>query len=701
MNSYLYVSVNQLAEEKISLLSNAAVLKAIANKYMMSCDKSEGANHEYYVTASYAGKIQGASQVNVDVANPDHQPKPKDDSAKFPATTDSKTKPQPDAKGTIKDAYFVNNKNQKLTSVLVNSHVKVQILSSNLIGKYIQYVVWEKDFGIHDEIFRSGKIKIPGDICTTGGFTITESHFQKGIDLPMSDPDSDKQNYFLEIIVLDSIAVSEKFGLDDTAPQQMEVVRSAAQVKSTANKKTDSTCICKEQYKDLIWGEMLSCDFRKKVVQISAELWGESRKMEMADGLMAVMNVETGGSFKAHQIMGRDLKNVNKITKDDFWLTKADGTKTSRAVGLIQFTQSALQTIGEFKAGTGFDKLHAVKLKFATMGEIKQLDYVKKYFMDARSKIKTPADIYLHVFAPSGVAKKDDYVLYVKGTEEYRQNKSVDLGSKGQYKKDGKIQRSEILERFDDSMKKGANNKPKKYSCKNIPENKSISKSESGFYIFRNGDIKFIASENSIKYFVQVKIDSSDFKEVGTLTKNSFGMVKFPDSGNGFGRYGGVDTGGNSKIENVGKGDHYLLPETAAALFGVTTEVRERNWEIHFGDMSSENGSDPTSSPEKASSHHAGHGHKGKQSGLNADFRYLNKTGKSFQGLSSSGSFDDSKNKELFNIAFKFGFNKNYATGKTYSGVNSKVGGHYDHGHFGTLSIKYQTVEKLDVKIIR
>lgn len=49
--------------------------------------------------------------------------------------------------------------------------------------------------------------------------------------------------------------------------------------------------------------------------------------------------------------------------------------------------------------------------------------------------------------------------------------------------------------------------------------------------------------------------------------------------------------------------------------------------------MSSENGSDPTSTPSKASSHHAGNGHKGKQSGLNADFRYLNKNGKSFQGV--------------------------------------------------------------------
>ncbi|SFC41756.1 glycoside hydrolase family protein [Kaistella jeonii] len=239
------VNKNGIAEKKISLSSNEKILRAIANKYMMKDDQTEGANHEFYVTASYAGKIKKASQFNVDVANPDHQGKPKDDTAKFPATNDSKTKSQPDPKGNIKDAYFVNDKNQKLTSVLVDTHVKVQILSSNLIGKYIQYVVWEKDFGIHDEIFRSGKIKVPSDICTTGGFKITEIHFQKGIDLPAGDPDSDKQNYFLEIIVLDSTAESKKFGLDDAAPQQMEVVKSAAMVDQT---KAPPIVNCGEKY---------------------------------------------------------------------------------------------------------------------------------------------------------------------------------------------------------------------------------------------------------------------------------------------------------------------------------------------------------------------------------------------------------------------------------------------------------------------
>ncbi|VXC17769.1 MULTISPECIES: M23 family metallopeptidase [Chryseobacterium] len=230
-------------------------------------------------------------------------------------------------------------------------------------------------------------------------------------------------------------------------------------------KKPTSSCICKEQYKDLIWGGKVSCEFRKKVVQICAELWGESRKMEMANGLMAVMKVETDGSFKAHQIMGKSLKDVNSITKDDFWLTKSDGTKTSRAVGLIQFTQSALQAIGEFTAGSGFDKLHEVKLRFAKMGEVRQLDYVKKYFEPSKDKIKAPEDIYLHVFAPKGVGKSDDYVLYEKSKdgEKYKQNKSVDEENNN----DKKIQRNEILGRYNISYIGGGTNKTQIYNCSN------------------------------------------------------------------------------------------------------------------------------------------------------------------------------------------------------------------------------------------
>ncbi|EKB56877.1 hypothetical protein HMPREF9700_02325, partial [Bergeyella zoohelcum CCUG 30536] len=117
--------------------------------------------------------------------------------------------------------------------------------------------------------------------------------------------------------------------------------KSASIVNNPPEKEEKNSCVCK-QY-DLVWGNKVSCEFRKKVVEICTELWGENRKIEMANGLVAVMNVETAGSFKVHQIMGKPLKNVNSITKDDFWFYRKDKlgkivSKKSRAVGLIQFT---------------------------------------------------------------------------------------------------------------------------------------------------------------------------------------------------------------------------------------------------------------------------------------------------------------------------------------------------------------------------
>ncbi|MDN3691621.1 M23 family metallopeptidase [Chryseobacterium tructae] len=367
------VNGNGIAETEISLSADQNVMKQVANRFMMRGDTSEGAFHEFYVTASYDGKILNANQTNVDVANPDYkkpQPKPSTPQQPKPNTPQRANTPAPPQQ-------------------------------ENLLAKSINFIV--------DNVMKT--------------FTI-------------------------------------------------EKTKSPSMVKVQPKPNILTTCLCKEQYIDLVWGEKVNCDFRKKVVEICQALW-PNNYMDMASGLMAVMYVETSGSFKAHQIMGKSLGDVNSITKDDFWLIKKDKktgkeiSRSSRAVGLIQFTQAALQAIGEFTSGTGFDKLHEVKLRFAKMGEVNQLDYVKKYFEPSKDKIKSPEDIYLHVFAPKGVGKADSYVLYENGTEEYRQNSSVDTKSKGKYKNDGNIQRSEILERYHSSYDDGEKNKPATFNCNN------------------------------------------------------------------------------------------------------------------------------------------------------------------------------------------------------------------------------------------
>ncbi|MBL3658990.1 hypothetical protein [Fulvivirga sediminis] len=44
----------------------------------------------------------------------------------------------------------------------------------------------------------------------------------------------------------------------------------------------------------LIWGNKVSCQFRAKVIQGAKNLWGEERKIEMANNLMAVFAWESG-----------------------------------------------------------------------------------------------------------------------------------------------------------------------------------------------------------------------------------------------------------------------------------------------------------------------------------------------------------------------------------------------------------------------
>lgn len=161
-------------------------------------------------------------------------------------------------------------------------------------------------------------------------------------------------------------------------------------------------------------------------------------------------------------------------------------------------------------------------------------------------------------------------------------------------------------------------------------------------------------------------------------------MVEFPASGDNFGRYGTNDAGGTSTnpAEEVGSGDRFVTPETAAALFGVVNALDGEDLSIDLGDMSSSNGSDPW---QAGFIHHSGHGHNGNRSGLDVDFRYLNTDGESFQSSNAfnSSSFSTSNNQTVFDTASKFGFGTNYqGTSGSLSGPTS-ISGHNDHGHTG------------------
>lgn len=116
-----------------------------------------------------------------------------------------------------------------------------------------------------------------------------------------------------------------------------------------------------------------------------------------ADYLAAVISFETDGTFSP---------------------SKQNG-KGSGAVGLIQFmpkTAKGLATSSEALSKMTFQE---------------QLKYVIAYFRSFERDFDTLRELYLAVFWPDAIDRKDDYVIAAKGTKVYEQNNGFDKAKKG------------------------------------------------------------------------------------------------------------------------------------------------------------------------------------------------------------------------------------------------------------------------------
>lgn len=488
----LPIEVNKFGKAKWNFALNPTFI-SLANK--REDDKSK---HEYYVTAEFNGKILEDSQ-NVNVTNPEYKieqpqqlpqrtrrqprgnssPKPKQESPKA-STRPNSPNNQPDKKGKILSIKLVDihgkqfSKNTKFGDV-----IKLIIEGKDIVGQPYRLKLWEHDNSGKNDLLYNKEHKFNVNKQEVRIRLIDEYRKIGEVGNDPKNPDrgeyltGNHQEIFAEVIFLGIKSESQRIDIDLKEEPKKETHNiSPAKVEKTKISKANTSCVCK-QY-DLIWGEKVSCEFRKKVVEISKDLW-PNNWLEMANGLMAVMKVETWGSFKAHHREGFKSANDNPEDLTIGSFHKDSGSKSSRAVGLIQFTQDALEGMNEFPKSTPstkgtqprYDALNRLKLSYAKMGEIRQLDKVKKYFEPAKSKIKTPEDIYLHVFAPEGVSKNDNYLLYAKGTDKYDNNKSVDKNNDG-------IQRKEILKRYYDSKNEGESYKTSEFSCGIISNNKNI-----------------------------------------------------------------------------------------------------------------------------------------------------------------------------------------------------------------------------------
>jgi hypothetical protein len=140
----------------------------------------------------------------------------------------------------------------------------------------------------------------------------------------------------------------------------------------------------------IVFGQKVSPEFKQKVIQISHEIGIDPNH------LMAVMAFETGGSFNP-----------------------SEENPLSRATGLIQFMPSTARNLG-----TSIDQLR-------TMTAVQQLDFVRKYFLPFKNKLKNIEDTYMAVLLPKAIGTPNDSVLWEIGTIQYEQNSGLDLNRDG------------------------------------------------------------------------------------------------------------------------------------------------------------------------------------------------------------------------------------------------------------------------------
>jgi hypothetical protein len=486
---------------------------------------------------------------------------------------------------------------------------------------------------------------------------------------------------------------------------------------SSADKQTNPTgCICKEA--DLIWGKKVSCAFRLKVIQICKDLWGEARKIEMANGLMAVMYVETSGTFSASKIELRSFavpgsktkkKRYTPLTKDEIM---ALGENFSGAVGLIQFTPAAITALNnEFS-------LKLTKRKLALMTEITQLDYVKLYFEmgNAYKKMKGPEDIYLQVFAPIGVGKNKDFVLYSKdkdkenGTEYYKANKSVDEENN----KDGKIQRSEILGRYYKSYESGEGARSIIDDCSGAAsKSKKVEKEPETPNGFNANDIVTynIYHTGEIEKHIPAKIKAGAEKKYRYVYHDKEGALhelgiyqikktkKVNDKKGGYVNLISLSTvkktyskGDCRYTFNIDSPRKYMNEKTLASFFGAMLEVG-------FDDISCNGFSHEDGSSKPSVSH---------INGNNGDFKYLRKDKKLMFGdgtslhINTNPDMLDAKRQNQWNDAlYKFGWKSMLGwsykrDGKTMylNHVPKNTKDHHHHLHVQGYSPNFEVINE-------
>lgn len=185
--------------------------------------------------------------------------------------------------------------------------------------------------------------------------------------------------------------------------------------------------------KAVAWSGKQTPAFITKVKQIVEAL---GMPVQGPDDLMACVAWESGETFSASV--------VNKAG--------------SGATGLIQFMPGTaiayFYTMAEIgKMSTARKKQAGLESceKLSKLSDVDQLDYVLKYFMPYKGKLKNLGDLYMSILWPAGIGKDDSFVLWSEADRPttFRQNAGLDVN------KDKVITRAECLIKVNDKLVKG------------------------------------------------------------------------------------------------------------------------------------------------------------------------------------------------------------------------------------------------------
>ncbi|MGG1923708.1 hypothetical protein AB1278_17980 [Chryseobacterium sp. NRRL B-14798] len=724
------VNEKGIAEVSIHLMSDEKILRQMANQFLMKGDRNEGANHEYYVTATYSGQIQGASQVNVDVVNPDYkgqpQPKPKPQpekhTPKFPVGPEGGPK-QPDPKGNIIEAVFIDDTGKELSKVAVGDKVRVRIHSKNMVGKHIQYVIWKYDSTSTHEVYRSAMIKIPADVYDTSGFIITKVSSEKGIGFPIGNLNSYTQNYFIEIISKDLSAESQKFGVNSDGLMEMEKVKSAVVVQKTQAPKPE-TGKCPNCDKDVTLDQMKKifpdCQDETKLKSVmeaynkymskfqmntcwnKAHFFAQTRieagtSLHIKDeGLnYSVKRLIEGDRYKGKNwVKGDPIKKIGGYYLDGefksrpfsyFDIHKEDANKYGRK-DLNKANDNGIQKANqEMIANLVYDdKNRPVKAKLGNTKDGDGWRYRGRGFIQLTGRNNyTAASKYTEKYA-------NIEIISDEGANKVGTNAEVAmLACMGYWVADERtIQKKANGEKNVNLISKligtDVDWKGKKKSFDEITS--ILFKVNECIYGKKDND-----TEKGDKNQYDINVDTFEVKKITTksdsmdyeyniyqsgqkiktynIKKNSNNLLPFPETGPNWGRFGTRDKGG----------DNWVNEKVCAALLGFfySLPLNKYSKALYFNDISAYDGRNIG---------HAGHN----IAGNDVDIRYPGST----NGAQTlwKDAMKTYKNEEAFikdlenilDVAVKWKFIKNYAYKKGIKNTTGKATGvHQDHFHIG------------------